>query len=110
MAFAEEYMDFDWSRVIFSDKKLFSSINNALCQVSSPQGECFSSTFSVKKKRNKCFYAGVWGYVSAQGAGPLWRIDDIFNREAYFNILDCILKPSLEMLYPEGDIYFLQVT
>lgn len=34
MAFAAEYMDFDWSRVIFSDEKVFSSCSDAPVQVS----------------------------------------------------------------------------
>lgn len=40
MAFAEDYIGFDWSKVIFSDEKIFSSVSNAPVQVRCPYIDC----------------------------------------------------------------------
>lgn len=47
MAFAAEFSDFDWSRVIFSDEKIFSSFSDAPVQVSHK-----SYFINIEKLRN----------------------------------------------------------
>lgn len=74
-----------------------------------PRGERFNQRFLVERERSGRYSVAVWGYISARGAGPLWQIEGILNAEAYVSILENIMKPSVEMLYPHGDVYFLQV-
>ena len=49
-----------------------------------------------------------WGWISHEGAGILHRIEGHLDGLQYQHILQNIMVPSLQMLYPDGIIHLQQ--
>ncbi len=50
----------------------------------------------------------VFGILSAQGLGPLIRIDGRFDSERYLEILDNTVLPYIEDEFEDGNIFYYQ--
>ena len=49
-----------------------------------------------------------WGLISHEGAGILHRIEGYLDSLQYQHILQNVMGPSVQMLYPEGIIHLQQ--
>ena len=50
----------------------------------------------------------VWGCFAAHGVGRLFKIDGITRKEQYLLILDNEMRPSRDVLFPQGGCVFQQ--
>ncbi|VEN35635.1 unnamed protein product, partial [Callosobruchus maculatus] len=58
--------------------------------------------------RSGRFSVNVWGWISIHGPSVCWKIEGRFIAENYVNILENIMLPSSEQVYPENDYIFQQ--
>lgn len=98
----------EWSSVLFSDESKFDvCIGDDRGRVIRNKSEAFHPDCL---KRTVKFAKGVmvWGCMSARGVGNLYFIEGTVNAVKYQDILENQLLPSVDRLYPEGDVLFQQ--
>lgn len=110
MAYAATHADADWSRVVFSDEKTFSSSNDGPQIVYRPNNSRFDPKYVHQRQKSGRFSVCAWGWMSAAGGGPLWLVDGHLTGEQYRDILRDVMVPSVRVLYPDGPISFQQVS
>jgi len=59
-------------------------------------------------KRSGCVSANYWGWISREGGGILHHIEGHLDSLQYQHILQNVMVPSVQILYPEGIIYLQQ--
>lgn len=113
LRFAEEYIeqppDF-WHRVIFSDEKSFQSFHNGPVKVYRPRNERFHANFIQPTFNSGRFSVNVWGWISYQGPGECWQIEGPLTGQNYRTIIENIMLPSVNILYPDENFIFQQVS
>jgi len=108
LAFAESNVDRKWDRVIFIDKSTFTSANDGSVLVYIPQGQRYNPQYMSTCKRSGRVPVNCWGWISHEGAGILHRIEGHLDSLQYQHILQNVMVPSVQMLYPEGMIHLQQ--
>lgn len=94
-----------WNTVIFSDEKVFKSCNDGRLRVYRPVNSRFSERYVSPRNKSGRFSVNVWAWISILGPGVAWRIDGRFNAVAYLDILQNVMLPSVEQLYPNDFIF-----
>lgn len=100
-----------WKKVLWSDESPF--------QVFNTKGRVFVRRYQHEKYRDECLrktvkHGGgtlqVWGCLSVDGTGPLFRLTRIMNADYYQEILTEAMLPHLEVMreWQEEDIVFQQ--
>jgi len=107
-AFAESNVDRKWDRVIFTDEFTFSSANDGPILVYRPQGGHYNLQYMSTCKRSGRVSVHCWGWISHEGAGVLHRIEGQLDGLQYQHILQNVMVPSVQMLYPDGIIHLQQ--
>lgn len=104
---AEERLNFainnlqrDWSTVIFTDEKVFSTSQQTRKLVWRPNGTRFEPNNIVPVRRSSRISLAYWGWISAAGPGEIARIDTKMNAEQYIRVLEDVLIPSVRAIYP----------
>jgi transposase len=105
LAFAESNVDRKWDRVIFTDESTFSSSNDGPVLVYRPQGERYSPQYMSTCKRSGRVSVNCWGWISHEGVGVIHRIEGHMDGLQYQHILQNVIVPSVQMLYPNGVIH-----
>lgn len=95
-----------WDRVIFSDEKIFQSSKKGKIKVYRPDNQRFNPRFVDRYRASGHFSVNVWGWISSRGMGVVWRIEGRFVALTYREILENIMVPSVEQLYPENNYIF----
>lgn len=111
LEFAEEYVNMDnnfWENVIFSDEKIFQSCHNSRVRLYRPRNSNrYSQEYVQQIKRSGRFSVNVWAWISVQGPGICWRIDERFTGNIYRTILDNVMLPSVTQIF-DADFIFQQ--
>lgn len=94
-----------WNTVIFSDEKTFQSGYNGKIRVYRPKNTRFDEQYVSEKNKSGRFSVNMWAWISAQGPGVLWHIEERLNSIEYIRILENIMAPSVSQLFPEGYIF-----
>lgn len=97
-----------WERVIFTDKKVFKSTNDGHIRVYRPQNSRFNERYVSAGTKSGRFSVNVWAWISYNGMGVCWRIDGRFNAANYLDILENVMMPSVEHLYPNNSFIYQQ--
>ncbi|KAK9685051.1 DDE superfamily endonuclease [Popillia japonica] len=109
---AEERLNFainnlqrDWSAVIFTDEKVFSTSQQSRKLVWRPNGTRFEPNNIAPVRRSSRISLAYWGWISSAGPGEIARIDTKMNAEQYIpeqyiRVLEDILIPSVRAIYP----------
>lgn len=84
LAFARANINQDWTRVLFSDEKVFHSICGQ-------------------------FSTGIWAWMSIDGPGEITKINGHLNSQQYIEILEDVMIPSVDISYHGVDMIFMQV-
>lgn len=100
--FARGYLDFDWSSVIFSGEKTFTSYGSRLTQ----------KRFSITQDSEDTLLSGpntasMWGWMSASGVGELVNISHGENACNYVDLLEETLLPTVRTMYPQEDVPYI---
>ncbi|KAJ8909244.1 hypothetical protein NQ315_005943, partial [Exocentrus adspersus] len=51
------------------------------------------------------FSVNVWGWISVEGPGVCWQIDVRLTGENYVNILDNVMLPSVQQIFPDNFVF-----
>ncbi|GFQ68223.1 transposable element Tc1 transposase [Trichonephila clavata] len=106
LEFAQHYIHWspnDWSKVIFSDEKIFSSASHGPPRVWRPDGHRFDEKYIVSSNMSGRFTIAIWvciGYVNAIHL----IIRPTMNSEYY---IDNILKIFIRELEDKSNFYFM---
>jgi transposase len=110
--FCQLNLNRDWREVIFSDEKTFSS-QDAPLVLWRPNNTRYNSENVIQTNTSGRVSAGFWGWMHHAGPGEVVRVTPPrFNARKYMEVLEDILLPSLNILYPEaernGPLVFVQ--
>ncbi|KAH0814129.1 hypothetical protein GEV33_008662 [Tenebrio molitor] len=86
MQFANEFLNQGnefWNRVVFSDDKTFQSCNNGRLHVYRPRNSRFEEEYTLRSSNSGRFSVNVWAWISVQGPGVCWKIDERFTAVNY---------------------------
>lgn len=97
-----------WRNVIFTDEKIFQSCYNGRVRVYRPPNSRFEERYTQKVERSGRFSVNVWGWMSAQGPGVLTNIIGRFNAAAYIGILENVMLPSVNAVFPQNNFIYQQ--
>ena len=104
LAFATGWRDFDWGRVIFTDKHPSLPIVNYVDTFIVSQAPDMTQDISndVRFREDLAYHAGL-GWMSRAGVGVLERIHGRFNAPQYVHILENVMLPSVRIWNPDGN-------
>lgn len=98
----------NWDKVVFSDEKNFQSTFNGHVRVYRPRGTRFQESYINNSERSGRFSVNIWAWISYQGLGVCWTMEERFNAVNYRNILENIMLPSVLEHFPNRDFIFQQ--
>lgn len=107
LSFAEGYADMDWTRVLFSDEKIF--WGDGFCGrtwVRRPRDEALNPAY-VRKRTAHPVKVNVWACFASTGQGFIHIFNENLDGPKMKQILKDNLIPSAEALFPPGQWYFL---
>lgn len=111
MGYALENLTRDWSNVVFSDEKTYQTDAHQKMHVYWPKNSRFDPKFIQESQRSGRISAGYWGWISKDGPGELVPIGGRLNSKGYVEILEQILKPTMELSFGGfKDMVFMQVS
>ncbi|KAF2883125.1 hypothetical protein ILUMI_23042 [Ignelater luminosus] len=100
LAFAQENLNRDWGLVIFSDEKIFKT-GMGTCQPLWRLDNTRHQPQNVSRLRHSGrITMSMWGWMSSAGPGELVRTSPRMTAAEYVNILQDVLLPSVEAMYP----------
>ncbi|KAJ8912046.1 hypothetical protein NQ315_016733 [Exocentrus adspersus] len=94
-----------WNNVIFSDEKTFQSCNSGRLRVYRPRNTRFEERYTLPNASSGRFSVNVWGWISVEGPGVCWQIDGRLTGENYVNILDNVMLPSVQQIFPDNFVF-----
>lgn len=97
-----------WNNVIFSDEKVFQSTHDGRIRVYRPPNSRYNEKYVTGRNRSGRFSINVWAWICAYGPGIAWRIGDRLNGQVYLDILDNVMLPSVEQLFPNNNFVYQQ--
>lgn len=105
--FATEHLQWTeehWAKVVFTDESSFTTRWDQRQRVWRPQNCRYMPEYMQRVAASGRSAVSVWGAVTAQGLGPLVRIEGRFTADAYCGLLDDVLLPYLVGgPFPEND-------
>lgn len=106
LAFCQENLNRDWSNVIFTDEKVFSSSQETpLIKVWRPDNSRYRPQHVKLNRASGRRSLGVWGWMHRAGPGELVQVSPPrFNARSYLEVLEDYLLPSVRILYPEEEM------
>lgn len=96
--FCEENQGLDWDRVIFSDEKVFRCYSHRKLHLWRPKNERHNPKYVQQMKVSGRVTCGVWGFITAMGAGDICEISGRMNSQEYTEVLEDILLPSMNVM------------
>jgi transposase len=111
VGFALEHLAKDnafWSRVVFSDEKVFQSAHNGRVRVYRPRNSRYDERYVEPTERSGRFSVNVWGWISAVSPGVMLHVEERLNSGVYIRILENVMRPSVTRVYPNQNFIFQQ--
>lgn len=88
LQFCRENLQRDWSKVIFSDEKTFSSSIDSPVTLWRPRGQRYQLEHIRPQAASGRITAGFWGWMSSEGPGQLLRVSPPrFNSQRYLEVI-----------------------
>lgn len=101
LLFAERYLNYDFSKVIFSDEKTFKSSEQGRMSLWRINKTRYDDQNVIENRGSGRIAVGIWGWMCASGPGELVEIGGRLNSEGYKDILDNTLLPTAQIFFPE---------
>lgn len=109
LQFALNYLDFDFSKVIFIDEKVFCNSTHGRLSLWRYNNTRYSEENILPNNRSGRISLGFWGWISQSGPGELIEVGGRLNGLTYKDILGEVLLPTARIFYPfEEVITFIQ--
>lgn len=106
--FAQANLQRDWSTVIFSDEKVFSSSNDCTKVLWRRNKTRYENHNILPTRRSGRITCGFWGWICGAGPGEIVAIPGRLDANGYRDILEEVFLPSARVLFPEGNIHLVQ--
>ena len=103
LRFARDYLDFDWTSVIFSDEKTFQSSQKGRLHLWRRSNTRWREENIVCNTESGRISVNMWGWMSAAGPGELQYIPTRANSNAYVDVLNNIMLPTVRVVFPTDD-------
>ena len=97
-----------WNNVVFSDEKTFKSTYDGRVKVYRPINTRFDERYTQQTNSSGRFSVNVWGWISARGPGALCIVEDRLNANTYTRILEEVMFPSVNEVFPLNNFVFQQ--
>lgn len=107
--YVEEPLEF-WQSVVFSDEKTFQSCHSGPGKVYREKNQRYSQQFIKPSFNSGRFSVNVWSWISYQGPGVCWHIDERLTAAHYADLMENIMLPSVNVLFPDNNFIFQQVS
>jgi transposase len=107
LSFANGYLNFDFTKVLWSDEMSIRLGPQGQTWVQRPLGEAFNPVYCMEKEKHPP-KIHVWGCMSAAGVGRIHVFTENLTGELYKEILKQHLMKSVEMFWPTGIWHFQQ--
>lgn len=101
--FARRYLEFDWSKTIFTDEKSFKSSDHGRLSLWRYDLTRYTEDHVVPLRNSGRLTANMWGWMSGDGVGELHFIPTRANANVYVELLDEVMLPTVRNVYPESD-------
>jgi hypothetical protein len=109
LAFAEQFINFDFRNVAFLDEKVFQSSADGRVSLWRVNNTRYNENNVIPNRRSGRISCGVWGWMSSAGPGELCQVTGRLNSRDYIEILNDVLLPSLRVYYPSiNPVYVVQ--
>jgi hypothetical protein len=95
LTFAENNVERNWDRVIFSDESIFSSANDGLVLVYRPRGKRYNCQYMSTCKCGGRVSVYCWCWISYEGARMLHPMEGHLDGLQYKHILQNVMVPSV---------------
>lgn len=109
LLYALNHINYDpqfWENVVFSDEKSFQSSKNGTIHIYRPRNTRYEERYINNSDRQGRFSVNVWGWISYHDIGMCWEIEGRFNAVNYVNILENVMLPSVQQIYPQNNFIF----
>lgn len=100
LEFAEHHQHTHWVGVLFSDEKSFCRGSCGQIRVRRPCKERFNPKYIKSVRRSGRFSVNVWAFMTDEGPGEIHRIQGNLNAIHYIQILQGVLRPSVQDKLP----------
>ena len=102
LAWVREYIDFDWSKVLFADESKFCLVSDRPVTVRRRQGEEYLPECLNTTMKHGGGGIMVWGGFAKNGVGRLHKVTGKINANHYKTILNNCVLPSMQHLFGEA--------
>ncbi len=107
--FALQYNNFEgWGRTLFTDESTFLTGAPHKTNVWREIGTRYDEHNIQIIQNSGRASVSVWGCMTRQGLGPIYRVHRTFNRFQYLDVLEILVLPYIEEIFPDGNYTFLQ--
>jgi hypothetical protein len=97
-----------WSRVIFSDEKVFQSSPNGQLRVCRRRNTRYDEQYIQKTERSGRFSVNMWAWIFVVSPGVMLHVEPRLNADIYIMILEDVMLRSVRRVFPSGDFIFQQ--
>lgn len=101
LQFAERYLNFDFSNVIFADEKTFKSSQHGRITLWRINNTRYQEEHLIENRSSGRISVGLWGWMNKSGPGELIEIGGRLNAEGYKDILQDVLLPTAQIVLPD---------
>lgn len=98
--FVEQNLRRDWTNVIFCDEKVFSTSEDSRKFLWRLNNTRYDPRHIVRKRHSGRISTAYWGWMSSAGPGELTPISSRMDAVEYVGVLEDVLLPSVQLLYP----------
>lgn len=93
--------------MVFSDEKIFQSHNDKkqIFVYRLPGTRYEERYIAGNIDRAGRFSVNLWSWISARGHGALFHINGRFTAQVYVNMMENVMLPAVNVLYPDGFVY-----
>lgn len=104
LEFALEFLDLDWSNVIFTDEKTFKSSQHGRLSLWRRNNTRWNSGHVVPNMESGRITVNMWGWMSGADPGELVRLPSRANSANYVEVLEETMLPTVRNVYPEEQL------
>lgn len=109
LEFAQQHLEWDqqWNQTDFVDEKIFSTAANGTVTLWRPRGTRYNEENLLLDHRQGRITVSFWGSMTIRGPGDLVLVNERMIAEGYRDLLDQVMLPHAQELFPEGMINFV---
>lgn len=101
--FARQYLDYDWSNVIFTDEKTFKSSQIGRLTLWRYNRTRYDEAHIVPQNQSGRITVNLWGWMSHDDVGELTPLECRATANNYVSLLEEVMLPTVRTVYPAAE-------